>query len=78
MSNYNVQSLVDLLSYAKIKPVSNQVELHVFNQQPELVRFCKKAEILITAYSPLVRFNDIVQNNEVLKSIAEKYSAKIS
>lgn len=30
VSNFNVQSIVDLLSYAKVKPVSNQIELHVF------------------------------------------------
>lgn len=37
VSNFNVQSTVDLLSYAKVKPVANQVELHVFLQQRELV-----------------------------------------
>lgn len=28
VSNFNVQSLVDMLTYCEIKPVCNQVELH--------------------------------------------------
>jgi len=30
VSNFNVQSLLDLLSYCNIKPVMNQVEMHVY------------------------------------------------
>ncbi len=30
VSNFNVMSLVDLLTYANVKPVINQVELHVY------------------------------------------------
>lgn len=66
-----------MLSYAKVKPVSNQVELHVFLQQSELVRFCKKVGIHVTAYSPLARFDDVV-NNEVLKKIAAQHKVQVS
>eukprot|EP01084_Bolivina_argentea_P212250 360817_1 len=38
--NFNVQLLYDLLSYARIKPAVNQIELHPYNQQSNLVRFC--------------------------------------
>jgi len=53
VSNFNVQILVDLLTYAEIKPVCNQVEVHPYLTQEDLISFCKKNDIEITAYSPL-------------------------
>ncbi len=31
VSNYNVQSIANILSFATVHPVVNQVELHVYN-----------------------------------------------
>ena len=31
----------------------NQVEIHPYNSQQELVDFCQKAGVTVTAYSPL-------------------------
>ncbi|EFA84802.1 aldo-keto reductase [Heterostelium album PN500] len=53
ISNFNVQAISDLLTYAKIKPVVNQVELHPYNSQPDLKNYCEKVGIHLTAYSPL-------------------------
>lgn len=53
VSNFNVQLIIDLLSYAKVKPVMNQVEVHPYLVQEELVSFCKKNDIEITAFCPL-------------------------
>lgn len=64
VSNLTVQSLMDVLSYCKIKPgalpseatswpVVNQIESHVYLQQPGLVEFCKAHGIGVTAFSPL-------------------------
>ena len=53
VSNFNIKNLKDLLSYCRIKPVVNQVELHPYLPQTELVDFCKQHDILVTAYSPL-------------------------
>jgi D-xylose reductase len=53
VSNYNVQTMMDLLAYCRIKPLCNQVELHPYNQQPSLVRFLQDNDIEVVAYSPL-------------------------
>ncbi len=53
VSNFTVMMIIDLLSYARIKPVMNQVEIHPYNSQQELVDFCHKQGIQVTAYSPL-------------------------
>ena len=51
--NFGVQLLMDLLSYAVIKPAVLQVELHPLNSQYPLVRFCQDQGIHVTAFSPL-------------------------
>ncbi|XP_072390212.1 1,5-anhydro-D-fructose reductase-like [Diabrotica undecimpunctata] len=53
LSNFTVSQIDNILKNCKIKPANNQVELHVFLQQRELVQFCQKNGISVTAYSPL-------------------------
>ena len=40
VSNFNVQLLLDMFTYAEVMPSCNQVELHPYFQQKELVEFC--------------------------------------
>lgn len=72
VSNYTVRHLEELLSECTIKPTVNQVELHVFLQQPELLEFCKKHDIAVEAYSPLAHGHGL--NNPVLQEIASNYN----
>ena len=53
VSNFNTQLLWDLLTYAKIQPACNQIELNPQSVQSELVRFCQAKEILPIAYTPI-------------------------
>jgi len=55
VSNFNTQSIWDLLTYAKIKPAVNQIELNPQNVQHELVRFLKSMDILPIAFTPVAR-----------------------
>ncbi|XP_014603614.1 PREDICTED: alcohol dehydrogenase [NADP(+)] [Polistes canadensis] len=85
LSNFNETQIKKILSITSI-PISNlQVELHVYFQQVELVKFCKSNNISITAYSPLGTrglvkllgktdvLPDLLTNAVVLK-IAQKYN----
>lgn len=52
--NFNLEQLQALLAaYPDDKPEVNQVELHPFLAQPELVGFCREHGIALMAYSPL-------------------------
>jgi diketogulonate reductase-like aldo/keto reductase len=50
--NFNVQHIMDVLSYARIKPYANQVEMHPYLTQLALVEFCQRHNIKMTAFSP--------------------------
>jgi len=71
VSNYTIKHLQQLLKDCKIKPAVNQVELHVFLQQPELVEYCNKQGVVVEAYSPLAHGQGI--DNPVLAEIAKKH-----
>lgn len=53
VSNFNINQLERIIKTASIKPVNNQIELHLYMQQDEIVNFCSKNEITVVAYSPL-------------------------
>lgn len=55
VSNFNVQALNDVLTYARIRPAVLQVEMHPYLAQSGLRAFCRKSGVTITAYSPLGR-----------------------
>lgn len=79
VANFTAVLLNDLLAGAKIKPVINQIELHPYNAQYELVDFCMKEEVAVTAYTPLgnpsqVKENDpILLQDEVVRNIAQAH-----
>lgn len=55
VSNFSVQLLSDLLCYAKIKPVCNQIQLFPGCAQEDLVKFLHSQHIVPVAYSPCGR-----------------------
>lgn len=71
VSNYTIKHLEELLRECEIKPAVNQVELHVYLQQPELVQYCADNGIVVEAYSPLAHGNML--DNPVLVDIGKKY-----
>lgn len=53
ISNFNIKQITRILENCRIRPANLQIELHAYNQQKELVAFCKKNGITVTGYSPL-------------------------
>jgi len=85
VSNYSASVLNDLLCYAKIIPAVNQIERHPFLQQQQLVDFCKKEGVVVTAYASLGAPGLMTEKpsanllkNEVISKIAEKYGKSTS
>jgi len=53
ISNFSFLLVNDLLTYARIKPVMNQIEVHPYLPQQELIDYCLSQNVQITAYCPL-------------------------
>jgi len=53
VSNFNQQQIGRILSICRLPPAVNQVEMHPYLTQQELVKFCHEKRIVVTAYSPL-------------------------
>lgn len=71
VSNYTIRHLEEMKTYTAEMPAVNQVELHVFLQQPELLEYCKAHNIAVEAYSPLAHAKDM--SEPVINDIAAKY-----
>lgn len=53
VSNFNIPKIQLLMDKTGVAPEMNQVEMHPFFQQKDLLEFCTANGILTTAYSPL-------------------------
>ncbi|MDR6300403.1 aldo/keto reductase [Mesonia maritima] len=85
VSNFSINKLKSLSKETSQIPEMNQVELHPYLHQDELLKYCKENNIHLTAYSPLGsgdRSDDMKAENEpsllendTIKEIAEKHNA---
>ncbi|KAI8983015.1 NADP-dependent oxidoreductase domain-containing protein [Pilobolus umbonatus] len=74
VSNFNIPNLQKLLNHCEILPAVNQVEIHPYFSQNELIDFCTQHTIHVTAYSPLGSGDFNLLNESVLADIAQKYN----
>ncbi|KAF7345400.1 putative aldo-keto reductase [Mycena venus] len=71
VSNFSIKTLEQLFKSAKIVPAVNQVEMHPYLAQTELLEYCRKKGILVTAYSPTGK--EPVRSDPTIVALAEKY-----
>ncbi|KAL3831496.1 hypothetical protein ACJMK2_023237 [Sinanodonta woodiana] len=53
LSNFNSKQTERIVTNARIKPVTNQVECHIYLQQKELQKFCEDRGLKLTSYATL-------------------------
>lgn len=73
VSNFFPDRYVDLCNFVEIKPMINQMETHVFQQQKVLREYMQKFGTRLMSWSPMARGENNFFNNEILKSIGAKY-----
>ena len=54
--NFNIEQLQDILKNCKVKPVINQIEVHPYLQNDEIIEFCQNNGIQVVTYSPFGSF----------------------
>lgn len=78
VSNWTIDGLKKLLSFAKVKPTVNQIEIHPFLPNEALVKFCQENGVLPAAYSPLGSQDQVpntgekVRTNKTLNEVATR------
>lgn len=80
VSNFGVKSIQKTLNIAMIKPVCNQIELHPFLPQNEVVKMCNDNGIVVSSYSSLRSLPEIKPNGfgKDLISISEDLNIPVS
>lgn len=76
VANFEQEDLDNILTNGRIKPVVNQILLHISNTPLDLLHYCEKKRILVEAYSPIAH-GQILQNKSI-KRLANKYQVSIS
>lgn len=73
ISNFEAHQIDELLSYAKVKPVVNQIETHAFFQEEKARGELKIYDIQMEAWSPFAQGRNDLFTNKVLAEIGKKY-----
>ena len=75
VSNFQIEDIKSLSEECQIKPMVNQILLHISNTPLELVEFCRENSIVVEAYSPIAHGE--ILNQPEIKKIAEKYGVSV-
>jgi len=75
VSNFLVDDLQNILEDCRIKPMVNQILLHIGETPQDVLSFCKDQDILVEAYSPIAHGKAL--NNADIAAIAKRYGVTI-
>ncbi|KAG9246436.1 aldehyde reductase I [Calycina marina] len=84
VSNFTAADMTKVLSFAKVAPTMNQIEIHPFLPQDALIAFCIAHKIVPVAYSPLGSQDQVpgtgekVSTNQELNRVAEAKGASLA
>lgn len=73
VSNFYPDRFIDLCGFSEIKPMVNQVETHVYNQQVEAQKIMAKYGCATMAWAPLAEGRNGFFTDPVLQLVAAKY-----
>ncbi len=77
VSNFYPDHLIDLASNVEVKPMVNQVETHVFDQQVEAKKYMDEFDCRIMSWGPLAEGRNGFFTNKLLGEIGKKYRKSI-
>lgn len=70
ISNFYADRMVDLASFARIRPMVNQMETHIYNQQKTLKTWAEKYDIRLEAWGPFGEGRNGIFTDETIAEIA--------
>ncbi len=75
VSNFLQVDIENILANCTIKPMVNQVLMHIGNTPKELIDYCQAQNIAVEAYSP-IGHGEILKNSEIV-AMAKKYGVTV-
>lgn len=78
VSNFYPDRLVDIASFARIKPMVNQIETHPLNQQIEAHKWLQKYGVIHEAWAPFGEGRGNMFTNPILQEIGKKYGKTVA
>lgn len=78
VSNFYPDRFIDMAEFSEIKPMVNQVETHVFNQQQKPNEIMKEYGCQIMSWGPFAEGRNDFFTNPVLREIGEKYNKSVA
>ena len=78
VSNFDSDQMAELMTTAKIKPVINQIETHVFFQEHNSYKDLKKTSVQMEAWSPFAAGRNDIFSNPTLAAIGKKHTKSIA
>ena len=75
VSNFEREDIDNLLGACTVKPMVNQILVHIANTPHELISYSQKQELLVEAYSPIAH-GELLKNERV-REIADKYDVSV-
>ena len=75
VSNFQIGDLKSLMESCTVKPMVNQILLHISNTPLELVEYCQKNGIAVEAYSPIA--HGVILHQPEIEAMAKKYGVSV-
>ena len=76
LSNFQETDIDNILESCTVKPMVNQILVHISNTPEKLIQYCQDGNILVEAYSP-IGHGELLKNREV-SDMADKYSVSVA
>lgn len=67
VSNFEIEHLEQIIQSCSIVPAVNQVEIHPYLSQKDLIAFCKRYDIQIQAWSPLMKGREALEDDTIVE-----------
>ena len=78
VSNFYPDHFIDLASNVEVRPMVNQVETHVFNQQKQPQKYMEELGCQIMSWGPLAEGRNGFFTNEVLAEIGKAHGKSVA
>lgn len=76
LSNFERADIDNIVDFASVQPMVNQILAHIGNTPTELIRYSQEKGMLVEAYSPIAH-GELINNSQVTE-IADRYGVSVA